>query len=84
MNPLKTVEYRKLKQIWPSQPREFCDLVQWHLLPNGSVVQLSFSDKFNEVLETQGVTRAEMILSAYVLSPLSDGLTEVLFLTQVK
>lgn len=78
------VEYSRYKQVWPNHPRDFCNLVHWRLLSDGTVVIVKFSEKFDDLCPLEeGVVRAELILSGFVLRPTSKG-TNCTFIIQVK
>jgi hypothetical protein len=77
------VEYSRYKQVWPNHPRDFCNLVHWRLLSDGAVVVVKFSEKFDDLCPLEeGVVRAELILSGFVLRASSKG-TICSFIIQV-
>lgn len=78
-----TLEYTRLKQVWPTPARDLCNLTHWRLLANNTVVMVSFSEKYDDLCPLEeGVVRAELILQGYVLSASSSG-TKVQFVSQV-
>jgi len=44
-----TVQYLKYKQVWPTAVRDFCNISHWRLLPDGRVVFVAFSEKFDDI-----------------------------------
>lgn len=66
--------YTRYKQIWPLTVRDFCNLVHWRLLPDGTVVIISFSEKYEDLCPLEdGIMRGELILSGYVLKQTPKG-----------
>jgi hypothetical protein len=75
--------YSRYKQIWPLTVRDFCNLVHWRLLPDGTIVIVSFSEKFEELCPLEdGILRGELILSGYVLRQTAKG-TQCQYVIQV-
>jgi hypothetical protein len=77
------IEHLKFKPVWPTAPRDFCNVTHWRLLADGSLVTLGFSDKFPRLCpEEDGVVRGDLILGGYVFTPVPGG-TQVVMLVQV-
>ena len=77
------VEHSRYKQVWPHPPRDFCNLVHWRILSDGTVVFLKFSEKFEDLCPLEeGIVRAELILSGFVCRMTSKG-TACSFILQV-
>ena len=78
------VEYMRFKAQWPTTARDFCNVSQWRLLDNGTLLQFGFSEKFDSLCpEEVGVVRADLILGGYVMRPVQGG-TEVSVVVQVR
>lgn len=68
------VEYLRYKQVWPTAVRDFCNIGHWRLLKDGTVVIVSFSEKFEDICPLEeGLVRAELIMGGYVFKPVSGG-----------
>lgn len=66
--------YTRYKQIWPLTVRDFCNLVHWRLLPDGTIVIVAFSEKYEDLCPLEdGIMRGELILSGYVLKQTPKG-----------
>lgn len=75
--------YSRYKQIWPLTVRDFCNLVHWRLLADGTVVIAAFSEKFEDLCPLEdGILRGELILSGYVLRQTAKG-TQCHYVIQV-
>lgn len=75
--------YTRYKQIWPLTVRDFCNLVHWRLLADGTVVVVAFSEKFEDLCPLEdGILRGELILSGYVLRQTAKG-TQCQYVIQV-
>lgn len=83
-SPHTTIEHVRLKQVWPTPSRDFCNLAHWRLLNDGSVVTCSTSEKFETFCPIEeGVIRAELILSGFVIKPHVSGGSQCFIVTQV-
>jgi hypothetical protein len=75
--------YTRYKQVWPLTVRDFCNLVHWRLLPDGTVVIAAFSEKFEDLCPLEdGILRGELILGGYVLRQTPKG-TQCHYVVQV-
>jgi len=79
-----SIEYMRWKQVWPTAPRDMCNISHWRLMADGAIVIVSFSEKFDDLcpLTDGGVVRAECILGGYVFRQVPGG-TMVRYLVQV-
>lgn len=72
-------------KVWPVAGRDMCNVVQWRMLPAGSVVLLSFAERnhqFEWAPVAGGCVRAKLLLGGYVLKPCANG-THVQYVVQV-
>lgn len=75
--------YTRYKQVWPLTVRDFCNLVHWRLLADGTVVIAAFSEKFEDLCPLEdGILRGELILGGYVLRQTPKG-TQCHYIIQV-
>ncbi|CAE7476697.1 unnamed protein product [Symbiodinium microadriaticum] len=78
------VEYMRFKPVWPTAARDFCNITQWRLLDDGTLLQFGFSERFESMCqEVSGIVRAELLLGGYVMKAVKGG-TEVSVIVQVK
>lgn len=38
-----------LFQVWPTAVRDFCNISHWRMLPDGRIVFVAFSEKFDDI-----------------------------------
>jgi hypothetical protein len=75
--------YSRYKQIWPLTVRDFCNLVHWRLLSDGTIIIVAFSEKFEDLCPLEdGILRGELILGGYVLRQTAKG-TQCNYVVQV-
>ncbi|CAN0048837.1 unnamed protein product, partial [Ectocarpus fasciculatus] len=68
------VEYLRFKPVWPTAPRDFCNLTHWRLLEDGTFITFGFSTPFPDLCpEESGMVRANLILAGYVMRPVVGG-----------
>ena len=74
--------YLEFKKVWPTAPRDFCNLNHWRIMADNRVVIVAFSNH-NEVLAPQrdGVVRGDLVIGGYILTPTPAG-TLVQYLIQ--
>jgi hypothetical protein len=85
IKPLSTysaIEYLRYKAVWPTAPRDFCNLMHWRVLPDGTFLYFAFSEKFGEFPEVKGAVRANLVVGGYVMRHAPGG-TDVHFAMQV-
>ena len=79
------IKYLRFKQVWPTAVRDFCNIVHWRILGDGTVVICSFSEKFDDLCplnDKDGLVRGELILGGFVLRPTLTG-TNAFYIVQV-
>lgn len=67
------IEYLKFKGIWPTAPRDFCNLLHWRLLNNGIFLYFAFDEPSNHFPERTGVVRGHLQLGGYVMKQVRGG-----------
>jgi hypothetical protein len=77
------IEYLKFKGIWPTTPRDFCNLLHWRLLKNGVFLYFAFDEPSTHFPERTGVVRGHLHLGGYVMKQVCGG-TMVSLVVQVR
>jgi hypothetical protein len=76
------VEYIRYKPIWPTQPRDYCTLLHWRLLTDGSFLFYAISESSTHYPIQSHLTRGVLHVGGYVMKHVAGG-TEVSLIVQV-
>lgn len=75
-------EHLLFRAVWPTAPRDFCNITHWRLLKNGTFITIGFGDHIPECPEQDGVVRGNLLIGGYVMQPVKGG-TRIFIVVQV-
>jgi hypothetical protein len=67
------IEYLLYHPVWPTTPRDACNLVHWRLLKNGLFLYYATSEPSSLYPEKEGVVRSHLTLGGYVMRHVPGG-----------
>jgi hypothetical protein len=82
-SPHTGVERLVYKPVWPTDPRDFCNITHWRLLDDGTFILLAFSSPMPDLCPEQPkFVRGNLLLGGYAMKHASGG-TELSLVVQV-
>lgn len=76
------VEYMRYKPIWPTKPRDYCNLLHWRLLDNGILLFFAISEPSAHYPVDANLIRGHLHVGGYVMESVPGG-TQISLTVQV-
>jgi hypothetical protein len=82
-SPHTGVERLIYKPVWPTDPRDFCNITHWRLLDDGTFILFAFSSRMEELCPEQPkFIRGNLLLGGYTMKHAPGG-TDLSLVVQV-
>lgn len=72
----------RFKAIWPTSPRDFCNIVTFRVLKEGSIVVAAKSIEHSLCPPSSKYIRAKVIIGGFIFKPIDSQVSEVKYIVQ--